>query len=306
MKVDGRFDVFCVGHASYDHVFAVDHHPAPDEKMFAGNLVGCGGGPAANAAVTVSRLGYRAGFSGYLGNDLHGQMHFAELIHEQVDIRWLLRGHASTPVSVVLVKPDGSRALVSYKGETGLVSVDAIDYSEVAAAVLLFDGHEPALSEALLERSAIKVLDAGSVHAGTESLMFRVDYLVCSEKFARQWLADDDPERALEHLAERSPAVVITLGDKGLIWKKAGLKGQLPAFPVESVDTTGAGDAFHGAFAAALAAGMSWVETLRFASAAGAACCEVLGARPGLPDLGRVSRLLTQNGSRACSHGGLV
>lgn len=45
MKVDGRFDVFCVGHASYDHVFAVDHHPAPDEKMFAGNLVGCGGGP---------------------------------------------------------------------------------------------------------------------------------------------------------------------------------------------------------------------------------------------------------------------
>ena len=62
-------DVLCVGHASYDLVFAVDHHPDADEKTFAEKLISCGGGPAANAAVTVSRLGLKSAFAGYLGND---------------------------------------------------------------------------------------------------------------------------------------------------------------------------------------------------------------------------------------------
>ena len=113
--------------------------------------------------------------------------------------------------------------------------------------------------------------------------MFRVDYLVGSEKFARQWLGSDDPEHAVRKLAEHSPAVVITLGERGLLWRMGNETGHLPAYPVSAVDSTGAGDAFHGAFAAALSAGMAWDRVLRFASAAGAVCCETLGARPGLP-----------------------
>ena len=120
--------------------------------------------------------------------------------------------------------------------------------------------------------------------------MSRVDYLVCSEKFARQWLGADQPERAVQRLADIAPAVVITLGERGLIWRMAGEAGRLPAFPIQPVDTTGAGDAFHGAFAAGLAAGLEWPELLRYASAAGAACCEILGARPGLPDVARLNR----------------
>lgn len=283
MNARQGLDVLCVGHASYDHVFAVDHHPGPDEKLFAGALIGCGGGPAANAAVTVARLGFRAAFAGYLGEDLHGQLHTAELLDAGVDTRWVVRGSAPTPVSVVIVKPDGARSLVCYKGATGPLPAATLDLTDAEPAVLLFDGHEPELSAALCRHPVPKVLDAGSVHAGTEALMFRVDYLVCSEKFSAQWLGADAPERALRLLAEQSPAVVITLGERGLIWSKAGETGRLPAFPIKPVDTTGAGDAFHGAFAAGLAANMDWLELLRFASAAGAACCEVLGARPGLP-----------------------
>ena len=291
--VDGQhLDVLCVGHAAYDHVFSVPHHPGVDEKLFADSLIGCGGGPAANAAVTIRRLGYRSAFAGYLGNDIHGQAHHDELLGEGVDTQFVLRGKAPTPVSAVLVKPDGSRALVCYKGETRALAEADIDFTGLQAAVLLFDGHEPALSHGLLDLSVPKVLDAGSLHAGTESLMFRVDYLVGSEKFARQWLGEDDPERAVRLLAERSPAVVITLGERGLIWRKGGESGHLPAFSVSSVDSTGAGDAFHGAFAAALSAGMAWPELLRFASAAGAACCEVLGARPGLPYTDDIARLM--------------
>lgn len=293
MKARPGLDVLCVGHASYDHVFAVDHHPGPDEKLFADASISCGGGPAANAAVTVARLGLCAAFAGYLGKDLHGQLHHAELLDEGVDTRWMVRGNAPTPVSVVIVKPDGARALICYKGATNPLPASAIDLADAEPAVLLFDGHEPELSAALCRRPIPTVLDAGSMHSGTEKLMYQVDYLVCSEKFATQWLGADAPERALNALAERSPAVVITLGERGLIWNKAGETGRLPAYPVKPVDTTGAGDAFHGAFAAGLATNMGWSDLLRYASAAGAASCEVLGARPGLPTPARLSAWLT-------------
>jgi sulfofructose kinase len=287
-----ELDVICVGHASYDHVFSVPHHPAADEKLFADTLVGCGGGPAANAAVTVARLGLKAGLAGYLGRDVHGQLHEAELRAEGVDTRYVVRGDAPTPVSVVLVKPDGTRTLVCYKGGTAKLDGTQLDLSGLTAKVALFDGHEPDVSELLLRGPQVTVLDAGSLHAGTEALMFCVDHLVCSEKFASQWLGESRPELALGQLAERAPVVVITLGQRGLIWRRGGESGALPAFPVNAVDTTGAGDAFHGAYAAALALELPWLDTLRFASAAGAACCEKLGARPGMPGRALLDRWL--------------
>ena len=77
-------DVLCLGHASYDLVFSVPHHPGPDEKIVADALLGCGGGPAANAAVMVSKLGFTAGFCGYLGKDVSGESHLQELQTQQV------------------------------------------------------------------------------------------------------------------------------------------------------------------------------------------------------------------------------
>lgn len=292
MNCPHAVDVLCVGHASYDLVFSVPHHPGADEKIFADSLVGCGGGPAANAAVTVARLGFSAAFGGYLGQDAYGELHLAELQADGVATDLVVRGTAPTPVSAVLVKPDGSRALVNYKGETRQLSAGAIDFSRLRPSIMLLDGHEPNLSLPLAGRGVPTVLDAGSVHTGSEALMFAVDYLVCSEKFARQWLGADAPERALAALADRAPAVVITLGEHGLIWRKGGEAGRMPAFPVEAIDTTGAGDTFHGAFAASLAAGFEWPETLRYASAAGALCCTRLGARTGIPNREQVARFL--------------
>jgi sulfofructose kinase len=279
-------DVLCVGHASYDLVFSVPRHPAADEKIFADAFLACGGGPAANAAVIVARLGLRSAFAGYLGEDAYGASHASEFALEGVDTRWLARGNRPTPISAVLVKPDGARALVNYKGETLALPAGAIDFSAIRPKVLLFDGHEPLLSAPLGVRARTQaiptVLDAGSLHSGTQGLMRLVDYLVASEKFAAQWLGTADAPLALARLAEQAPVVVITLGEHGLIWRKHGESGSLPAFPVSAVDSTGAGDAFHGAFAAGLAAGLAWPELLRYASAAGAFCCQRQGARPGL------------------------
>jgi sulfofructose kinase len=280
-----KVDVLCVGHACYDLLFSVEKHPKSDEKIFADNLTACGGGPAANAAIAVSRLGFSSAFAGYLGEDLYGQMHLQEFIDENVVTHFIVRGVLPTPLSTVLVKPNGERALINYKGSTKPLLADAIDFSSVQAKAILLDGHEPQLSLTIVEfaknNGIPTILDAGSMHEGTSILWDKVDYLVASEKFALQF--SDDVQIALNRLSENSPAVVITLGEKGLIWQRGQQTGDLASFPIKAIDTTGAGDAFHGAFAAAVSDGLDWLSILEYSSAAGALCCTNLGARQGLP-----------------------
>jgi sulfofructose kinase len=287
-------DLLCIGHASYDQVFSIAHHPASDEKMQADNLLSCGGGPAANAAVTAAKLGFKAGFCGYLGNDSYGDSHLSELQAHDINTQLINRGDSPTPLSVVLVKPNGDRALINYKGNTQALAADSVDFSSVKTKTLLFDGHEAKLSLRALQQTHLKtvpsVLDAGSLHDGTLSLMNQVDYLVCSEKFALQYAGD--PQTALSQLAAIAPWVVITLGEHGLIWQHGQEIGKLDAPNIEAVDTTGAGDAFHGAFAAGLSANMDWLNLLYYASAAGAFCCTKLGARTSLPSLEQHQQLL--------------
>lgn len=278
-------DVLCVGQATYDLTFSVARHPTANEKIFADHVLSGGGGPAANAAVMLAKLGFSAAFAGYLGLDTYGEQHYQELLHYGVKTDLIVRGTAPTPLSAVLVKPNGDRALINYKDAAQALAVNRLDFATVQPKVVLFDGHEPLISTALLQqtrqRTIPSILDAGSIHEGTLALMREVDYLVCSEKFAHQYAGEVNT--ALTRLAEFSPAVVITLGEHGLIWQRGTERGSLPAFTVTTIDSTGAGDAFHGAFAAALAANLPWLESLRYASAAGALCCTQTGARLALP-----------------------
>ncbi len=280
-------DVLCIGHAAYDLTFSVPYHPKADEKMFATRYVGCGGGPAANAAVAVQKLGGRAVFAGYLGEDGFGKLHLTELKEAGVDISLVVQGRSPTPVSTILAKPDGDRSLVNYRGKTRPLPKDAIQFDSVYPKVVLFDGWEPDVSVQLLERikggRVLTVLDAGSVHRGTELLVNRVDFVVASEKFGRQLTGHDDMTTAVAELARFAKTAVITLGDRGLVWQQGAESGALPAYPVRAVDTTGAGDTFHGAFVYALSQEMPWLDLLRFSSAAAALCCTKHGARLGIP-----------------------
>lgn len=292
-----RIDVLCVGQASYDLVFSVCHHPGPDEKSGASRFTGCGGGPAANAAVTAARLGCRAAFAGYLGADHYGRLHLEELARESVRTDFVYRGAVPTPLSVILVKPDGKRTVVNYKHPAIPPPADPADFpANCRPKVMLFDGHEPHLTPVFMahaRRNGIPtVLDAGSVHAGTREIAGAVDYLVASEKFSRDFTGENDVVRAAQKLSGYAPAVVITRGEAGLVWQTAGGAGQLGAFAVEAVDTTGAGDAFHGAFAAGLSVKTEWPELLRYSSAVGALTCTRFGARPAIPDADEVNRFL--------------
>ena len=297
-----NLDVLCVGHACYDLVFGVDHHPDADEKTIAEKFTACGGGPAANAAVTVSRLGLKSAFAGYLGNDFFGQQHIEEFVQADVYTDLIVRGDSPTPLSAILVKPDGRRSVVNYKGATAPLTADSIDFSGCRPRVILFDGHEPELSLALMEaikgRGISTVLDAGSVHRGSLKLLEQVDYAVVSKKFARECTGKTDPQQAASKLGQLGSAVVITLGEAGLVWYHKDTSGRLPSFSVVTVDTTGAGDAFHGAFAAGLAYGKTWEDLLTYASAVGALCCTKYGARPAIPTAKDVAGFLKKTSKK--------
>lgn len=293
-----NIDVLCVGATSYDFVFWVQHHPKPDEKISADTIVRCGGGPASNASVMVSRMRLKSAFAGYLGSDLFGRLHLEELHSAGVNTEFVIRGDFPTPVSSVIVKPTGERSVVNHRLADSTLHHDRIDFSSINPRVILFDGHEPDLSFSLLNyaraKGIITVLDAGSLNKGTSELFDKVDHLVCSEAFAYEFSGTSSPDSAVEKIISHAPSVVITLGKNGLIWKNADGEGRIPAFPVDVKDTTGAGDVFHGAFAGCLAKETEWNETLLYSSAAAALCCTKLGARTGIPEGVEVKKFLKQ------------
>ena len=292
-------DVLCAGFACYDLIFSVDRHPAADEKVFADRLLDCGGGPAANAAVAAAKLGVDCAFAGYLGDDPYGRKHIEELEQAGVLTDLIVTGDAPTPLSAILVKPDGLRTVVNYKGATVPIAPDAVDLDIFRPRVLLFDGHQPHISAELIDRARRQgipaVLDAGSLHTGTKLLAGLVDFVVASEKFARQFSGQEDVAVAAEQLHRPGLSVVVTQGADGLVWHTDTGAGHMAAFKVEAVDTTGAGDAFHGAFAAGLAIGLSWHLLLQYASATAALCCRKFGARPGMPTHEEVNGFLQQH-----------
>lgn len=299
------FDVLCIGLATYDVVMTVDHHPEPDIKCLASGLLTAGGGPAANAAVVVARLGGKSAFAGYLGRDAFGEEHLQEFLQEGVDPGWIVRGSIPTPLSVVLVKPDGDRTVVCHKAQMPVLSAQELDFGTCHANVILADGHQPHLALAALRpaggnRSPL-VLDAGSVHAGALELLPHTDYLVASARFAEDFSGQADLRKALEVLRRHAPCVVITLGRDGLVWQNEAGAGSLPAIAVDAIDTTGAGDTFHGAFALALARGQDLPAALTYASAAAAFCCQKLGARPGAPTARELERFLQAPASYDCN-----
>ena len=296
-----QIDVLCVGHACYDLVYTVDHHPAPDEKARASAFVSCGGGTAANAAVAAARLGACAAFAGYLGDDIYGEQHLAEFHAAGVGTDLVVRGPDPSPISAIFVKPDGARSIVNYKGDTNrltLADFAPAVFERVQPKVVLFDGHQPALAVALAEwanaRGIVTLLDADTVNAGNGDLVRCCAIVAASERFATEFTGATSAQAGMAILAQHAPTVIVTLGERGLIWQRGAATGALPAFVVDVVDTTGAGDAFHGALAAGLAQAKAWEELLRLASAAGALCCTKHGARLGIPTAEEVAALLAR------------
>ncbi|MEN9840875.1 MAG: hypothetical protein RL376_675, partial [Verrucomicrobiota bacterium] len=277
---------------------AVPHHPGGDEKIRATARWLTPGGPAACAAAQITRLGGTAAFAGALGDDAFAALLREALAAENIELESLVTwsGHP-TPLAAIIVKPDGARSVVSHRSAPENPPPPAAQLP--LARVVLADGHRPEWTDTIVAHAlacrAPLVIDAGSLTAATRKLAAAADHLVASEAYARAALSDRDPAEIADWTPLGAPpdaTVVVTLGERGLLWRHAGERGHLPAFTVNACDTTGAGDAFHGTYAWGLARGLALPEILHLASACGALACTRPGAWTSLATRAELERFL--------------
>lgn len=294
-------ELLAIGLASYDISLFVAEYPRENNKLETHEMIEQGGGPAANAAYLLSLWGANCAFAGLVGDDHYGQRILDEFKRIGTDLRLadIRPGHA-TAVSVILVNTgNGSRTIVNKKAAGGMLRWEASQLREINPAVLLFDGHEleASLSALAVYPNAISILDAGSLRPGTEKLAGRVQYLVAAERFALQMsglpnLASEAAQREclrkLRAVSREDAILVVTLGSRGLIYETGGTVCQVSACAVSAVDTTGAGDIFHGAFAYGVLRGRSLEVTLRLATVAAGLSVQKRGGRQSIPELAAV------------------
>jgi ribokinase len=306
MARSGSSRLICVGLGlcALDYTFQVYNYPALDDKIEATAFSRQGGGPVPTALCALSRLGVPVAFIGKCGRDTEGKTLRDELRRFGVNTSGLILDPDSrTPKAFVIVaKDNGKRTVILDRSETSALSADEFKFDLIKKAkFLLIDGRELETSQTaamLMQKSGGEViLDAGSPRKNIGDILPYVDHLVVSNRFSIDFTQEEDPGNAALKLAHMGfKSVVITSGSKGCIGATAdGLFSQQEAFDVDVVDTTGAGDVFHGGFIYGLIQGWDLPELLRFASATAAIKCTRLGGRRGIPDLGEVESFLQNN-----------
>ena len=286
-----QVDVLCIGYALWDMNFRIKEHPKVDEKTYAHSFKGEGGGPAANAAYCVSRIGGQAAFAGRLGKDSFGESHLNELNVAGVDTTCTLLTNTETSVSSVWVDDTGHRAIVNYRTTK---STEPLGIESIKPECLLIDGHEPAESEKALKLfpNIPSILDAGSLRDETELLSKKVSYIVASTPFATNLSQSENPNDWLDCLGARAPYVAVTRGAQGVLWRtRNGDSDMIKAPKVNTIDSTAAGDIFHGAFALALSKGRSFRASLSFANQVAAISVMKAGGRSSCPNESEIPSL---------------
>ncbi|MGK5681907.1 PfkB family carbohydrate kinase [Actinoplanes sp. URMC 104] len=246
--------ILCVGLATVDLVYRVARMPGPDEKAQATSVEVAAGGPAANAAVTIAALGTPVTLVTAIGAHPLGALVRSNLEDRGVRLVDAAAGtEALPPVSTVVVdESTGERTIVSRNAADVTHAVPEEGLPE--AALTLVDGHHPALASAAARTAGRLVVDAGSWRPVFADIFPYAEVVACSAAF-RHPAAPDGPDAATA-AAIGAPHVVVTHGAAPVTWfSRSGGAGSIAVPPVEAVDTAGAGDAFHGALAAALAAG---------------------------------------------------
>ena len=263
-----------------------------------------GGGLVATALVAAARLGARCDLFGLVGDDPVGKDILDELEDEGVSTAGVIAvPGASSPLSFVHVDQDSGERTIYHRPGRGLVWPESTGLSAIAGCgALLVDTYFPelALAAARTARAHVVPVIADARPSNTNAeLMREVDVLIAPRQFARDAGLDHDLDAALEAIHGFGPkTALITLGTDGWVYSAPEGRGQGTAFTVEAVDTTGAGDVFHGAFAYGLTQGWNTDRCAEFAGAVAAIKCTRLGGRTGIPDLAQVLEFLRNRSDR--------
>lgn len=288
--------VVCVGHSTYDTTLPMDFYPTENLKYRIHEHIECGGGPASNGAYLLAKWGMDTTMMTAVGNDYYGE----QIIKEFRDVgasTECIEVHPDymTPSSYIIAnRSKGSRTIITSKKDP----IRKLNHSgDIHADLILVDGEHPETAEAVLRANplAISVIDAGRLTEDTKRLGKLVKYVVCSKTFAEEFAErkiDVNDRDSLVYCYEKlqeyfQNTVVITLEDKGSFTKLENYE-VLPTVPVQAVDSTGAGDIFHGAFTYFIGNGYSLRMAIHYASITSAISVTRVGARISIPELTEV------------------
>lgn len=302
------FDVVGFGVNSFDLIASVEAYPGPDAKAEIRQLQGRPGGQVATAMAGCARLGCRTRYIGRVGADGHGGEGIESLRREGVDTSCVERVDGATShFSLVVVDESRHARTVLWHRSPGLWwrPRDVPDAAVREGRLLHVDCFEPDAAmqavEAARASDMATSIDVEHAGPGVEALLERMDVIIAAEACPSALTGIDDVSKALADLAKRFPlaaVVCVTLGARGSLARCRGVEIRTPGFPVECVDSTGAGDIFRAGFLA------RWVhqgeaaeleDLLRYANAAAAINCRALGARGAIPSARDVDDLLHSN-----------
>jgi sulfofructose kinase len=297
------FDVAGFGLNSVDLVAVVAEYPVSNTKQRLQRVAQLPGGQMATAMATCARLGWRARYIGRFGDDDSGQVSRESLRQLGVDVSAseTIPG-ATNQMAVVLVDARTGERTVLWDRHPALnmepadVARDAV----TSARLLIVDCHQTAAAAQAARYARLAgiptIIDVEKVRPGILDLLQNIDAIIAAEEFPAALTGHEGLGGALGIIARESGAsvVCVTLGAKGSLAWCRGREIRTPAFPVDCVDSTGAGDCFRGAFAAACL-GMpdgDLEDVLEYANAVAALNCRALGSRGGLPTPAEVDQLM--------------
>ncbi len=286
----------CVGHATYDITLPTNEFPVENKKMRIKKQVACGGGPACNASYLLAKWGIDTTFAGIVGDDYYGNNIISELEKVGVNTKYVEKNKdIQTDSSYIIANlSNGSRTIITAKEQTIAKLSKNID---LKADILLVDGeHYLSAKEAIDNNpNAISILDAGRVNDEVCTLGKMVTYLICSKDFAEEFTNTKIDISNFETLVTAYETlkinfktnIIITL-DKDGSFTKIDDYEIIPSLREEVLDSTGAGDIFHGAFAYFISNGYSLKKTIELSSITSAISVTRMGGRYSIPELSEV------------------
>ncbi len=295
--------IVVVGSLNLDYVTRVERHPKPGETILGSDLELHPGGKGANQAVAAARAGAAVRMVGCVGSDLAANLLRTNLEHEGIDTSSLETRQTASGSAFITLNAQGQNTIVVSLGANSQLRPSDLRASTVAnAKVLLLQLEIPletTLAAAKLGRVAGSrvILNLAPARHLEPNQLRDVTTLVVNESEAGVLLgrAPQNIKEALleaQALRELVPEAIITLGASGAVYASSAGEGHIPSFPVKVVDSTAAGDAFIGAFAAALCEDVPLEQAVRRGVAAGALACTRIGAQPSLPFESDVDMLL--------------
>lgn len=291
--------VLCIGQLVYDLNLALKEPWEENRKYRIKRHRESPGGPAANAAFLLAKWQLKTTLIAQIGKDLYGEKLLNELEKHAFDLNYLLQSDFTSVSFILNNQTTGTRTIFNEP----LAEASAHSFPLLAdLKIILLDAHELALSLKALHDypEASCVLDAGSYNENSKTLAAYADYLVCSADFVRQYCGDlfeplnptSYPKLYPVLKQLKAKQIVITLGHNGLLYQTGDTFKHLPAFKVQALDTTGAGDIFHGAFVYGLHEGLSFLDTLNLAQATAALSTLTQGGYASIPSLAAVKAFL--------------